>query len=467
MKRIAIVGGGIAGLSAAFYLERARRGGAALEYVLLERAPRLGGVIRSERVIDSLVEAGPDSWLTEKPWARELCRDLGLESELIASNDAQRRTYILHRGRLRPIPDGLQFFIPTRLWPVATSSLFSTRAKLAMLREMGMRPRSGEGDESAAAFVERHYGRELVDRLAAPLLAGVYGGDADRLSARAVLPRFVELERTSGSLTRAALAARRQRGRRAAPALFTSLRGGMQQMVEAAAQQLAPESAVTGAEVESVTRDGDGWTVRVAGQEPRRFDAVILAVPAYIAAQLLRDAAPELAAELAAIPYSSSMTLALGYDEGLAASAGARIPPGFGFLAPRAEGRRMLACTFVHAKFPHRAPRGRLLLRIFLGGTNDAAALEMDDEQAVDAVQAELRDILQLEVEPRFARVYRWPRAMAQYEVGHLERVARIEALRRKLPGLHLIGNAYRGIGVSDCVRGGKEAAEALSGAAD
>jgi oxygen-dependent protoporphyrinogen oxidase len=461
VRRIAIVGGGIAGLSAAFYLERARQAGAAVEYRLLERSARLGGVIRSERVVDSLVEAGPDSWLTEKPWARELCRELGLEGELIGSNDAERKTYILHRGRLVAIPDGLQFFIPTRLWPVATSSLFSLSTKLAMLGEMGMEPRREEQDESAAAFVERHYGRELAERLAAPLLAGVYGGDAGRLSARAVLPRLVEIERASGSLTRAALAARRKRRPHPAAPLFTSLRGGMQQMVEAAARRLTPEWVATGAEVESLAPEGGGWKVRVAGQEAQSFDAIILAVPAYAAAELLRVSAPELATELAAIPYSSSMTLALGYDEGLAASAGARIPPGFGFLVPRAEQRRMLACTFVNVKFPHRAPRGRLLLRIFLGGTHDPQALEMDDKQAIAAVQAELRDILQLEGEPRFARVYRWPRAMAQYEVGHLERLARIEAERRKLPGLHLAGNAYRGIGVADCVRSGREAAEA------
>jgi oxygen-dependent protoporphyrinogen oxidase len=458
MKLLAIIGGGISGLAAAFYAQRA-----GLPYRLLEASPRLGGVLRSEHVVDSLVEAGPDSWLSEKPWARELCRDLGLEGELIASNDAERKTYILHRGRLEPIPDGLQFFIPTRLLPVLTSRLFSVRAKLRMMAELWRKPGAPEGDESAAALVERHFGRELVDVLAAPLLAGVYGGDAGRLSARAVLPRFVEMARAHGSLTRAVLAARRKaKGAPAAP-IFTSLRGGMQQLVDAVTRRLDPASVMTGAPVEAVAPDGSGWSVSLAGAPPQRFDSVILAVPAYVAAQMVRGFVPPLAAELSAIPYTSSMTVVLGYDEGLAASAGARLPPGFGFLVPRAEQRRMLACTFVHTKFPSRAPRGRLLLRIFMGGAHDAAALELTDEQAIAAAGGELRDILHLDGEPRFARVYRWPRAMAQYEVGHLERVARIEALRRAHPGLHLAGNAYRGIGVPDCVRSGREAAEAAA----
>jgi oxygen-dependent protoporphyrinogen oxidase len=452
-KRIAIVGGGIAGLSAAFELDQRRRHGQALEYVLYERTPRLGGVIRTERIEGCLVEAGPDAFLTEKPWAAELCLELGLGDQLLGSNDAERRTYIVVRNRLLPIPDGLQFMVPTRIAPVLFSPLFSFTTKLRMAKEWFFPPRASENDESAATFVARHFGREMVERLADALLAGVYGGTAERLSARAVLPRFVEMEEKNGSLARAMSALRKKAvsGNPPRP-LFTTLRDGMQQMVEAIAGRLEPGSVLLGTNVGKVTRQGAEWHV-AADSGGKEFDAVILAVPAYAAAHLLGDMHARMAELLEQIPYSSSVTVALGYDSA------ASLPEGFGFLVPRSEGRRMLACTVVHNKFPHRAPEGWRLLRVFLGGSSDPHIHELDDSGIATLVQQELREILGLEAEAHFVRIYRWPRAMAQYEIGHLERVAKIGRLRQELPGLFLAGNAYGGIGVPDCVREGRQAA--------
>ena len=460
MKRIAIIGGGISGLAAAFELEQQRRAGANVEYVLYESSPGFGGVLRTEKIDGCIVEAGPDSFITEKPWAADLCRALGLGGQLIGSNDAERKTYILARGRLIAMPDGLMFMVPTKIVSTGLSPLFSWKTKLRMIRELFHSPQTADGDESVAAFVERHYGREMVDRLADPLLSGVYGGEAAALSVRAVLPRFAEMERSHGSLGCAMLAARRKMspsGNRPTPSLFTSLRSGMQQLAEAVVAHLTPASLQANALVQSVQPDSGGWLVST-GTQSDRFDAVILAVPTYGAAHLLSAASPELSAELTAIQYTSSITVALGYDRSVRQS----LPAGFGLLVPRSEGKQMLAATFVHNKFLHRAPADRALLRCFFAGQSAERVWPLAEDQIVGITRNELQPILGLRDEPVFARVYKWKSAMAQYGVGHLERLDRIERLRQKLPGLALAGNGYRGIGVPDCVRSGRDAAEQL-----
>jgi oxygen-dependent protoporphyrinogen oxidase len=461
MRRVAIVGGGISGLAAAFELEERRRGGAAVEYVLYEASANLGGVLRTEHVGGCLVEAGPDSFVTEKPWAAELCRAVGMGDQLIGSNDADRKTYILVRGRLVEMPDGLMFMVPTKILPTGLSPLFSWKTKLRMARELFHPPRAGERDESVAEFVGRHYGAEMVDRLADPLLSGIYGGEAERLSVRAVLPRFAEMERTHGSLGKAMLGARKKMSSETQrpAALFTSLKNGMQSLAEAVAARLTASSIVTGATVQALQPEAGGWVVS-AGMQSDGFDAVIVALPAPAAAQVLRMAGAELAAELAGIEYSSSITVGLGYGREVRAA----LPPGFGFLVSRSEGKKLLAATFVHNKFLHRAPEDRALLRCFLGGATAEKIWGLGDEEIVGVVRAELEQILGLRAESLFARVYRWKSAMAQYGVGHLERLERIERLRRGLPGLALAGNGYRGIGVPDCVRSGREAARGVVG---
>ena len=460
MKRIAIIGGGISGLSAAYTIEEKRRSGAPVEYVLFESSPHLGGVLVTDRVDGCLVEAGPDSFLTEKPWAADLCRKIGLGDQLIGSNDSERKTYILAKGKLVVMPDGLMFMVPTKILPTVFSPLFSWRTKMRMAAEWFHPPHKGSEDESVAAMVERHYGSEMVDLLADPLLSGVYGGEASQLSVRAVLARFADMEAKHGSLGRAMLDARKKMGAAAklpARPLFTSLREGMQQMVDALAARLDANALKTSTPVQSVIRQDDGWTVS-AGYQSDSFDAVIVATPTHAAAAVLQAADENLSRELGEIQYSSSVTVTLGYDERVRRS----LPPGFGFLVPRSAGHRMLAATFVHNKFPHRAPENRAIVRCFLGGARDEQILEASEEEILQIVRRELRQIIALNAEPLFARVYKWKSAMAQYSVGHLERLQRIESLRQKLPGLALAGNGYNGIGVPDCVRSGADAASKI-----
>ena len=458
IKRIAIIGGGTSGLAAAYELEKQRRAGAPVGYTVLEQAPRLGGVLVSERVEGCLVEAGPDSFLTEKPWAAALCREIGLGGQIIGSNDDERRTFIVVRNRLVEMPDGLMFMVPTKLLPTLLTPLFSWTTKIRMGLELRSRPHTLHGDESVAAFVERHYGTEVVDRLADPLLSGVYGADADKLSVRAVLPRFIDMEQRHGSLTRGMLAARRRMAQmfkdKPKPPLFSSLHQGMQQMVDALVSHLEPHALRPGAEVCRVEFNGHEWLLVTAGGA-QAFDAVIFATPAHVASTLLRDTDTALAEDLGGISYSSSVTTNLIYRRAEIA----RRDPGFGFLVPRSEGRRMLACTFVHHKFPHRAPDDLAIVRGFLGGLRDPQAVELDEQEIVGTIRRELREITGIAAEPLAVRVYRWRRAMSQPSPGHLERIARIEARLAQLPGLALAGNYFRGIGVPDCVRTGQEAA--------
>ena len=460
MKRIAIIGGGISGLSAAFDLEQRRRTSGDVEYVLYESSSRLGGVLRTEYIDGCVVEAGPDSFITEKPWAANLSREIGLGDQLIASNDADRKTYILTHGRLVEMPDGLMFMVPTKILPTGLSPLFSWKTKIRMAQELFHPPHAANGDESVADFVERHYGREMVDRLSDPLLSGVYGGESANLSVRAVLPRFTEMERAHGSLGRAMLAARRKMSvgpRKAAPPLFTSLKNGMQSLAEALISKLNPASLTTGNSVKTAVPDAEGWSV-VTSEGSQRFDAVIVALPGPASAEVLREANPELAKELAGIPYGSSITVGLAYGHDVRQS----LPPGFGFLVPHSEGRKLLAATFVHNKFPHRAPEDIALFRCAFAGRVAEELWTMSDEQLIGIVRNDLQQIIGIRSEPRFARVYRWKSAMAQYGVGHLDRLERIENLRKQLPALALAGNGYRGIGVPDCVRSGRDAVKLL-----
>ena len=476
--KTAIIGGGIAGLAAAYDLEKARAAGAAgaaVDYTLFEATEQLGGVLATEIVGGAIFERGPDSFLTEKPAAAELCRELGLGTDLIPSNDAARKTYILVKNKLVPLPDGLLFLIPTKLIPTALTPLFSLGTKIRMGLELLHPPRhSGADDESVAALVERHYGREAVERLADPLLSGIYGGDATQLSARTVLPRLVEMEREYGSLTRGMLAARRRMRAGAADAakkdgasngstgnaprtVFTTLRGGVQQLVDAVAATLRPSAVCLATPVSALEQVANGWRVEANGVY-ENFDSVIVCSPAWAAGALLSPVDAALGEDLSAIPYSSSITVNLLYDE---AALGA-LPDGFGFLIPASEGRAMLACTFVHRKFLGRTPPGKAVLRAFLGGVKNEALLSETDDALVGLVRRELKEILNINATPEHTQVSRWRRAMAQYAVGHQARAKRIADRVAALPGLKLAGNAYDGIGISDCIRLGRKAAQEL-----
>ena len=481
-RRIAILGGGITGLATAYTLARARESGAPIEEVLIEGSDRLGGTILTEQVEGFLVEAGPDSFLAEKPEAALLCRELGLGDSLIGSNDRDRRTYILHRGRLVPLPDGLMLLVPTRLWPVVTTPLLPLPSKVALAAEWFTGTRSGslkqgskDDDESVATFVRRHFGDAMLENIADPLLAGIFGGDTARLSVRSVLPRFQEMEQKYGSLTRAAIEARKQQSRGAAHAsrsgepapLFMTLKEGLGRLVERLSERLDGchlRLKETVRSLEPLTAAGrtatgsiaPGYKIRCEGGSIYEADAVILALPAHQCGHILACFDSTLAALLAAIPYSSGLTVSLAYD----AAASPPIPRGFGFLAPRKEKRRLVACTFMHQKFSRRAPEGCALLRCFLGGTRDPGVLELSDNEIVTMARQELAAILSLSAEPQFIRIYRWPASMPQYELGHAARVATIEQQIEKHPGVFVAGNAYSGVGISDCIRAGKAAAE-------
>jgi protoporphyrinogen/coproporphyrinogen III oxidase len=465
MPRVAIVGGGISGLAAAYRLEKLRQSGTPVEYTLFESRSHLGGVIQTEHHDGYVIEAGADSFLSAKSWARDLCDEIGLGDQLIHSRDQERRTYIVVRNQLVPIPDGMQFMVPTSSRAVMTSRLFSVATKLRFLNEY-LSPskfKKNADDQSVERFVERHFGHEVVDRLAEPLLAGVYGGDASSMSVRAVLPMMVRMEEERGSLIRAALAARRTRSGAKSEPLFTTLRGGMGEMVRALVSKLPHSSIRTSSPVQRFAYQ-DGWRIMV-NERNERFDALILAVPAYVAAALLRGTsatADSLANHLETIEYTSSIAVAFGYKADDVKRAGAKLPSGFGFLVPRSEGKRMLACTFVQQKFEHRVPEGRLLLRSFFGGKRNQDLIDLPDSDLATLAHHELRDILRWDLEPELTRVYRSSRAMAQYQVGHLDRITAIQSLASELPNFHLAGNAYQGIGIPDCIRSGEKAALAI-----
>ena len=454
MKRVAVVGGGVAGLAAALRLVEAGRG---LEVVLLDANDRLGGTIATERSGGFLIEAGADAFITEKPWAVALCARLGLERRLVGTRPDDRRVHIVRGGRLVPVPEGFALLAPTDLWNLAGSPLFSWHGKLRMLLDLVLPRGSAEGDESIAAFVRRRLGREALERVAEPLLGGIYTGDAERLSLRATMPRFVELERRHGSLIRGLRATARTRDAGARYSLFMTHADGMGGLVADLARRL-PEGVVRlGSRVERLAREGDGWRVVTTGAV-HDVDAVVVAVPSYVAASLLAEVDPTLAHGLAAIEYASSAIVTLAYR-------GTDLPrglAGFGFVVPSIEQRSILACSYPSRKFDGRAPEGHELLRAFVGGALRPELVDLDDAALRAAVEADLAALLGVTARPALVRVHRHRRAMPQYQVGHEARVAAIEARTAAVPGLALAGAAYRGVGVPDCVRSGEAAADAV-----
>jgi protoporphyrinogen/coproporphyrinogen III oxidase len=418
--RIVVVGGGISGLAAAYDLQR---GGA--ETIVFEKAPRLGGVIETRSWNDCLLESGPDSFISSKPEALALIKELGLESEVIGSNDHQRTTYILKRGKLVPLPDGIMMIVPTKVMPMIRTPLLSWGTKFRMALELLRKPAT-HPDRSVADFVIDHFGEETLDYLAEPLLSGIYGGDPRQLSVNSVLPRFVEMESSTGSLSRAVM-----RSKSSAPggSLFRTLKGGLGTLVEALSKNLRVEYA----EVQSMERFENRFRLRASGQE---FDAshVILAGPAWSSATLVREIDRELSQLLCSIPC----------------------------LVPKRERQRLAACTFVNTKFPFRAPDNRIVLRCFFGGIGDEKVLDESDESLAAIARQELSRILGLNAAPLYQSVARWPRSMAQYNVGHADRVQEICKRVATIPGLHLAGNAYEGIGIPDCIRTGRVAAASI-----
>jgi protoporphyrinogen/coproporphyrinogen III oxidase len=463
------VGGGIAGLAAAHrFAELGREQGIAIQLALVEARDRLGGTIWTERAEGFLLEHGPDSFLSEKPWALALAQRVGLGARLCRTDDRFRRTYVVHQGGLHALPEGFLLLAPTRLGPFLASSLFSWRGKLRMALDLVLPRRPADGDESLAGFVRRRLGREALERVADPLVAGIYTADPARLSLAATMPRFLALEREHRSLI---LGLQRSAGAREAAdaggarwSLFVTLAGGMGELVGTLAARLPSSSLRLGVAVVSVAPGpGDpAWQVALADGTALPADGVVLAGPAYRMGALVRELDRELPRLLEAIPYASSATVSLAYRRTQIGHA----LDGFGFVVPRGEGRAALACTFSSVKYPGRAPEGAVLLRVFLGGARQPGLLDRDDAGLAALAAADVGALLGITGDPWLTRVARHPAAMPQYELGHLERVVAIEGRLAALPGLAVAGAAYRGVGIADSVRSGEAAAERLWAAA-
>ena len=464
-RRIFVVGGGISGLAAAHRLiELSRERSLALDVHLLEASDRLGGCIKTERGGGFLIEAGPDSFISEKPWALRLCERLGITSRLISTNPANQNIYVVHQGSLQPLPEGFFLLAPTRLRPFIQTPLFSWKGKLRIAGELFLSRGGIDDDESLASFVRRRFGSEVLERVAQPLIGGIYGADPEQLSLSATMPRFIEMERSRRSVIWAMWREQRRRfqnqttGSGARWSLFVTLAGGMQELVDSIANHLPKGAVHPNTRVTELRWDGmkKNWTVATDKGEKFEADGVILALPAYGSAELLASLVSELSLELRAIPYSSAATVNLAYRL-------ADIPHalnGFGFVVPAAEARKIIACTFSSIKYPGRAPEGHVLLRAFVGGALQPDLLMQDDRTMEKSVREELAGLLGVTTEPLFCRIYRHPRSMPQYHVGHQERVRRIEAYLSPLRTLALAGSAYHGVGIADCIHSGEVATE-------
>ena len=450
---VAIVGGGISGLAAAYALTK--RG---IGFALLEAQPRFGGVIRTEHAAGFVLEAGPDALLAQKPEAIALCRELGLGESLVPTNPVARSVFVLRRGRLHPLPEGMMLAVPTRVLPFARSGLFSWRAKLRMGLDLVIPARRDAADESIASFLRRRFGQECVDRLGEPLLAGIHAGDPERLSIRATFPRFVELEQRHGSLIRGMWAGAPASKTGPPASAFVSLRGGLGGLVTALVGRLPAASLRNSTPVQWVHRSGAALSVVLGGGTTLSARAVIMAAPPLKAAAMLEPLAPATAALLADISFASTATILLGYRR----SDVMHSLDGYGFVVPLGEGCAS-AVTFVSSKLPGRAPEGHVLLRAFVGGVRDPKVLEVDDAALVAAVVQEATLILGLRGEPVITRVFRWPSTTPQLEVGHLERVAAIERDVATIPGLFLSGAGVRVTGIPDCIADGTLAAESTA----
>lgn len=457
--RLVVVGAGIAGLAAALRLhERAPD----RPLVVLDAASRVGGALHTERVEGQLVEAGAESFLTEKPWAVALAERLGIADRLLSPAEGERRTLVVRNGRLRPLPPGFLLLAPTRAWPVLTSPVFSLTGKLRLGLDLVLPRGAAAPDESLASFTRRRFGREALERVVDPLVGGIYTADPERLSIHATLPRFPALERSHRSVILGLRATTTGAARGAAGArygLFATHQDGMGAFAAAIAARLPADAVRLATSARRLERRGESWRIHTDGIV---LDAagVVVAVPAHRAAALLADADAALAGMLAEIEYASSATVTLVYRrDRLRASL-----PGFGFVVPHREGRDLIACTFLSRKYPSRSPANVEVVRAFVGGARRPEMATLPEDTLARRVRADLAALAGITATPSLVRVHRWERAMPQYVVGHLARVAAIEARATRLSGLALAGAAYHGVGIPDCIHSGEAAADRLVG---
>lgn len=467
-KHAVIVGGGITGSAAAYYLDRkARASGRPLKITLLEKAPALGGKIVTEQAGDFLIDGGPDCFVTHKPWAVSLCRELSLDDQLMSTNEAEKKTFVLNNGQLTPLPEGVMLIVPTRFLPFATSPLFSIPGKIRMGMEILIPPRKEDGDETLADFMRRRLGQEALDKLAQPLLSGIYSSDPEHLSLKSSFPRFLELEQEYGSITRGMLAAKRRRaGRKSSGSsstlsMFVTLKDGLEVLIHKLAERLEHQSIRTGKTVSRITRapgNRGPYHIELDDQPALEADAVLLTTPAFVSGKLMKDMAPNLAEKLERIRFASTVVATLGFESDQ------ELPDleGFGFLVPKTEERRINACTWSSQKFDCRAPAGKHLIRCFLGGPGKEHLLDLNDQEVIETVREELAQIVGLQAPPDLTRIYRWIDTHPQYDLGHVDRVKDIRRQAQTHPGLALAGSSYDGIGIPDCVRQAEEAVNVI-----
>ncbi len=464
MNGIVIIGGGIAGLSAAYY---ATKNIPEAQITLIEAADRWGGKITTDRVPfdhgQFIIEGGPDTFLATKPYATALCKELGLADRLHGTNPQKKNTYVLNNGRLLPLPDGLAMMIPTNIPAILKSGLVSWIGKARMGLDFIQPAKAVDGDESLGAFVSRRLGREAYENLIEPLMSGIYAGDGDQLSLASTFPYLRDLELRYGSLARGALQMRAKsngksvQGSRSA---FLTPTTGLAEIVETLVDHLESQHVDLHLNTTVTSIDHlrpDGWQVTVDTGELLLADGIILATPAYVSGKLLRSVDPSIASVLESIDYASTATISLAYRQGDLP----RELDGYGYVIPRREGRKALACTWTSTKFPHRAPEGCALIRVFVGRAGQD--IPWNETDLLNLAKEELKLTLGITAEPLLHRVFLWDKAMPQYNLGHPDKLKQIDAALDNYPSLALAGNGYRGIGIPDCIRSGELAVERTS----
>ena len=452
--RVAIVGGGISGLACAYALSKEKN----FDVHVLEAEERLGGKIFSDKVgADILFEGGPDSFITAKPWALALVRELGLEKDLLPTHPTKKDVYVYTRGKMRRLPDGLMLMAPTKVLPFLASDLVDWPTKLRMGLEMFLPAKRGDDDESMGDFARRRFGTQALETIVGPILAGIFAGDPDRLSMASTFPQFVELERKHRSLILGMRAAKRPAPQNGLT-MFMTLKGGLSSLVSALREKLPEDAVRTGAAVLRVEKTGGGYALVLKSGETMQADRAVICAPAGAAAPMLSNLDGKLSESLAAIPFSSTATVSLAYH----AKDVAQNLDGFGFVVDRREKRSVMAATYSSTKFPGRVPPDKVLIRCFLGGAGREYAVSGSGEDLIAAVRSDIKDMIGVNADPVAARTYRWSGANPQYNVGHGERVSRIEERIAPYAGLVLAGASYKGVGIADCVRSGQEAAKRL-----
>ncbi len=460
MKKVIVIGGGIAGLAAAYRIQREISEGAPLECILLEGGDHFGGKIATEKSEGFVIERGPDSFISQKPAAIQLCQQLGLGDHLVSTNPETPNTYVYTGGKLVPMPDGLSLMIPTKFLPFALTPLFSLSGKIRMAFDLLIPKKADESDESLASFVRRRMGEEALRKMAEPMLAGIYASDPETMSIGSTFPMFVETERKYRSLILGMLARKKamllNTGKRPKInfSLFMTLKDGLGEMVEAVINKSPDIQFQSRARVESIAGKEGDWSVRLEGNGKHKADVLILATPGYITARFLQSVTPKAAELLKQIKYVSTATVTLAYKKEEFSHA----LDGFGFVVPKCEGRNILACTWTSSKFPHRAPEGYVMLRCYLGGALQEDIAEKDEQTMATLVKQDLREIMGIQEEPIFCKVFHNRKSNVQYQVNHSKRIDTI--MQELQSGLFLAGSAYRGIGIPDCIQSGSQSAE-------